>query len=182
MKKIFFASIATLLLFLSSTIALADWNPTDKAEEEMAMKDTITRFLQADPTLQYFFDKAAGYAVFPDVGKGAFIAGVGYGRGWLYEGGKPIGKSSILQLSAGAQIGGQIYSELIFFRDTQLVNDFKFSRFELGAQISAVAVTSGAGRASTYTNGIAVFILPKGGIMAEASVSGQRFAFEPFKE
>ncbi len=182
MKPLRIASCAAVLLFLSFSIAPADWNPTAKAEEEMAMKDTINRFLQADPTLQLFFDKAAGYAVFPDVGKGAFIAGVGYGRGWLYEGGKPIGRSNILQLSAGAQIGGQVYSELIFFRDAQLVNDFKFSRFEMGAQISAVAVTSGAGRASTYSNGIAVFIIPKGGIMAEASVSGQRFGFEPFPQ
>jgi len=43
-----------------------------------------------------------------------------------------------------------------------------------------VAVTEGVGKASTYTDGVAVFILPKAGLMAEASVSGQRFDFEPF--
>jgi len=36
---------------------------------------------KADPGLSKFFDKAAGYAVFPDIGKGGFIVG---GRKFTY--------------------------------------------------------------------------------------------------
>jgi lipid-binding SYLF domain-containing protein len=179
MKKIFTLTFLLALILIVAS-AHADWNPRDREEEESAVKYTVDRFLRADPSLRTFVDKAYGYAVMPTVGKGAFILGVGYGKGWLFENGKEIGRAIITQLSAGAQIGGQTYSEIIFFRDMESVEKFKKGQFELGAQVSAVAVTEGVGKASTYTDGVAVFILPKAGLMAEASVSGQRFDFEPF--
>lgn len=182
MKKLFTVMVVLATICLWSAVAFADWDPRDRADEERAVKDTMDRFLKLDPSLQTFFDKAAGYAVFPTVGKGAFIGGVGYGRGWFFENGRAIGKSSITQLSAGAQIGGQAYSEIIFFRDRERVGEFKYSRYEVGAQATAVAVTEGAGKATTYSDGVAVFILPKGGLMAELSVSGQRFTFDPFQD
>lgn len=179
MKKIIMASMAFfLILFLSS--AYGEWDPRDREEEERAVKDTISLLLSVDPSLQVYFDKAYAYAVLPTVGKGAFIGGVGYGRGWFFENGKAIGKVSIAQLSVGAQIGGQTYREIVFFSDKDRADDFKSGRFEMGGQLSAIVVTAGVGRAGTYTDGVAVFILPTAGLMAEASVSGQRFDFEPF--
>ena len=179
MKKIIMASLALfLILFISS--AYGEWDPRDKEEEERAVNDTISLLLSIDPSLKIYFEKAYAYAVLPTVGKGAFIGGVGYGRGWFFENGKAIGKVNITQLSAGAQIGGQAYREIVFFRDKERCDDFKNGRFELGAQLSAIVVTAGVGKAGTYTDGVAVFILPTAGFMAEASVSGQRFGFEPF--
>jgi lipid-binding SYLF domain-containing protein len=179
MKKIIMTSMAFFfVIFLTS--AYADWDPRDREDEERAVKDTISHLLSIDPSLQIYFDKSYAYAVLPTVGKGAFIGGVGYGRGWFFENGKAIGKVSITQLSAGAQIGGQAYREVVFFRDKDRCDDFKNGRFEMGVQFSAIIVTEGVGKAGTYTDGVAVFILPKAGFMAEASVSGQRFGFEPF--
>jgi lipid-binding SYLF domain-containing protein len=179
MKKIAVA-IMMFVLFFSLTAARADWDPREKEQEEQAVNETIDRLLKLEPSLKVFFDQSAGYAVFPTVGKGAFIAGVGYGRGWLFEKGKPIGKASITQLSAGAQIGGQTYSEVIFLRDPWLVDSFRGGTYEMGAQASAMAVTDGVAAAATYTDGVAIFIIPKSGLMADLSVSGQRFSFEPF--
>jgi len=179
MKNIIMASMAFfLILFLSN--AYGEWNPRDREDEELAVNDTISLLLSIDPSLQMYFDKAYAYAVLPTVGKGAFIGGVGFGRGWFFENGKAIGKVSITQLSVGAQIGGQAYREIIFFSDRDRAEDFKNGRFEMGGQISAIAVTEGVGKAGTYTDGVAVFILPTAGLMAEASVSGQRFDFVPF--
>ena len=168
----------SFILLLS--VAYAGWDPRDKEEEERAVNETIKNLLSIDPSLKIYFDQAYGYAVLPTVGKGAFIAGVGYGRGWYFENGKPIGKVSITQLSAGAQIGGQAYSEVIFFRDKEVAELFKSSLYEVGAQLSAIAVTAGVGKSGNYTDGVAIFILPKAGMMAEMSVTGQRIAFEPF--
>jgi|MudIll2142460700_1097286.scaffolds.fasta_scaffold68446_2 lipid-binding SYLF domain-containing protein len=181
MRKIVIASMVFSLIFFLSG-AYAGWDPRDKEEEERAVKETINNLLSIDPTLKIFFEKAYAYAVLPTVGKGAFIAGVGYGRGWYFENGKPIGKASVTQLSAGAQIGGQAYSEVIFFRDKEVAELFKNDLYEVGAQLTAIAVTAGVGKAGNYTNGVAIFILPKAGIMAEMSVTGQRIAFEPFWE
>lgn len=179
MKKIMMASAAFFLILFLST-AYGGWDPREREEEERAAKDTVNAFLYADPSLKIYVDKSYAYAVLPSVGKGAFIGGFGYGKGLFFENGKPIGKVSVTQLSAGAQIGGQAYREIVFFRDKESCDAIKNGRFELGTQLSAIIAVEGTGSAGTYTNGVAVFILPKAGLMIEASVGGQVFGFEPF--
>ena len=44
---------------------------------------------------------------------------------------------------------------------------------------SAVLITQGVSVETAYSNGTAIFILSKGGLMYEASVGGQKFSFEP---
>jgi hypothetical protein len=49
----------------------------------------------------------------------------------------------------------------------------------MAAQVSAVALKAGASADADYKDGVAVFTLSKGGAMAEASVGGQKFSYEP---
>ena len=49
---------------------------------------------------------------------------------------------------------------------------------ELGAQASAVALKSGASADAEFNSGLAIFTVVKGGLMYEASVSGQKFKIE----
>jgi lipid-binding SYLF domain-containing protein len=79
----------------------------------------------------------------------------------------------------GAQIGGQSFMEIIFFKNKAALDDFRQGNFELNAQISAVAVTEGASKDASYDLGVAVFTMPRKGLMAEASVGGQKFEFAP---
>ena len=44
---------------------------------------------------------------------------------------------------------------------------------------AAVAVTAGAASNAAYSNGVAVFTLPRGGLMLEASIAGQKFKYTP---
>jgi len=69
----------------------------------------------SDPSLTGFLQSSAGYAVFPDVGKGGYIVGGGYGRGLVYRGGAEIGFADITQASIGLQAGGQSYTEVLAF-------------------------------------------------------------------
>ncbi len=82
------------------------------------------------------------------------------------------------QFSLGFQLGGQTYSEIIFFKNKESLDRFTQSNFELGAQVSAVAITSGVSFDADYDNGIAIFTLVKGGLMFEAAVGGQKFNYE----
>ena len=52
---------------------------------------------------------------------------------------------------------------------------FKQGNYELNAQASAVAVTAGASADASFKGGMAIFTQAKGGLMYEASVSGQKF-------
>ena len=144
--------------------------------------DTIEVFKKADPGLSKFFAHSAGYAVFPTVSKGAIGIGGAGGSGVLFEKGRAIGKASLAQVTIGFQLGGQAYSEVVFFESAAALNDFKKGEFALAAQVSAVAAAAGASANAKYERGVAVFTLTKAGLMYEASVGGQKFGFEPFEK
>ncbi len=129
--------------------------------------------------MQELFDDAAGYAVFPSVGKGAIGIGGAYGRGELFEYGYVTGFCDISQATIGFQLGGQAYSELIFFETANALTRFRRGNFAFAAQVSAVAATAGVSADADYEHGVIVFTMAKGGLMYEASVGGQKFSFEP---
>jgi lipid-binding SYLF domain-containing protein len=104
-------------------------------------QDTINVFRKAEESGK-FFGKAYGYAVFPTIGKGGIGVGGAYGTGHVYEKGKYIGDVSMTQLSLGFQLGGQGFSQIIFFENAAALNTFTSSGFEFGAEASAVAITA----------------------------------------
>jgi lipid-binding SYLF domain-containing protein len=83
------------------------------------------------------------------------------------------------QVTVGAQLGGQQYSEIIFFDSKDALDNFKGGHFEMSAQVSAVAAAEGASANAKYRQGVAVFTMAKGGLMYEASIGGQKFTFHP---
>jgi len=141
---------------------------------------TIATYQKTDPGLRSFFERSAGYVVFPSVLKGGIGIGGAHGSGVAFESGRAIGRASLSQVSVGAQLGGQEYSEVIFFETPQALADFKKSQFNFSAQATAVALKSGAAANAKFKEGVAVFTIAKGGLMFEASLGGQKFKFEPF--
>jgi lipid-binding SYLF domain-containing protein len=160
-------------------------------------EDTVTTFRTASGSASVF-DSAYGYAVFPNIGKGGFGIGGAYGTGKTYVKGLSTGDVKMTQLTIGFQMGGQAYSQIIFFKDKRAYDQFTAGSFEFSAQATAVAITLAANaEASTkghaiglttgeesqaktrYYKGMAVFTLAKGGLMYEASVGGQKFNFRP---
>jgi lipid-binding SYLF domain-containing protein len=146
-----------------------------QTEAEAAYQSMTTK----DPSLAGFVDRAAGYAILPSVGKAGLIAGGGYGRGILYEKGRPIGYVDLSQGSVGAQIGAETYNELVVFENEAALDKLKNGKFEFGASASAVLLKTGVGGAARFVDGVAVFVQPKGGAMAEASITGQKLNFKP---
>jgi lipid-binding SYLF domain-containing protein len=141
-------------------------------------QSTLSQFTREDPGFRGFLDRGRGYVIFPSVGKGGLGVGGAYGRGEVYEGGKMIGYADLTQGSIGLQAGGQTYSEVIVFENEDALNRFKNNKLEFAANASAVALKAGASAAARFENGIAVFTKPKGGLMFEASIGGQKFNFK----
>jgi lipid-binding SYLF domain-containing protein len=150
-----------------------------RTDLNQTVRETISRARQTDPGIQGFIDSSAGYAVFPTVGKGAVGVGGAFGRGELIQGGKMVGYCTLTQASVGLALGGQAYSELVFFETPAALEDFKSGDYTFAAQVSAVALKSGASANARYSDGVAVFTLGEEGLMVEASVGGQKFSFEP---
>ena len=150
-----------------------------KTELTSKVQSAIDNATKSDPGLKKFFDEAVGYAVFPTVGKGAIGVGGAYGRGELYEGGQLDGYCTLTQASIGLALGGQAYTELIFFETKAAQDRFRSGSFAFAAQASAVALKSGASANAKYTDGVAVFTMGEAGLMYEASVGGQKFSYQP---
>jgi lipid-binding SYLF domain-containing protein len=177
-------SVLVAAAVLLTSCAGAGWRPAEPKDDQQRrafdeVVETVERFEARDPSIRYALSQAHAFAVFPSVGKGALWVGAAHGDGHVFRGAELIGSSTLTQVTAGAQIGGQAYSEIIFFRDAAALRDFTQGNYELGAQASAVAVTAGAAANASYDEGVAIFTLPKAGLMFEASVAGQKFTFEP---
>ena len=166
---------AALLFSLSASA----FEPDTKDAMELDVARAIVNIKQADPGIETFFENAAGYAVFPSVGKGGFVIGGAYGKGLVIVNEQVDGYTSMSQATVGLQAGGQKYAQFIFFRDQAALEGFKRGNFEFGAQASAVAVTKGASADANYDKGVVVFTQAGGGLMLEGSVGGQKFTYEP---
>ena len=162
---------------------------------------TIENFKQSD-VVKPFFENCYGYAVFPTIGKGGIGVGGSYGSGQVYAQGVPTGIAKLFKGTIGFQLGGQAFSQMIFFKDKRAFEEFTGGNFEFDAGVSAVAITagaqakagtegstagasaspaSGAQAKTSYRKGMAVFVHAKGGLMYEASVGGQKFSYKPHK-
>jgi lipid-binding SYLF domain-containing protein len=173
----------TLLFALGGSLLWSGCSTTPKtAEGRTKLSGNVTTAIatakEKDPGLVKLFNEAAGYAVFPTVGKGAVGVGGAYGHGELYEGSRLMGYCTLTQASIGLALGGQSYTELIFFETKDALARFKTGNFAFAAQASAVALKSGASADAKYADGVLVFTMSQEGLMFEASVGGQKFRYE----
>jgi lipid-binding SYLF domain-containing protein len=176
MNKLSLALISLSLVFVSS-FAQA-WSPDSSDKMELSVAQAIITAKEKDPSMDKWFKEAYAYAVFPKVGKGGIGIGGAHGKGIVIEGDKTVGSTSLSQLTVGFQLGGQVYSQFIMFKDETAFNHFARGNFEMGAQVSAVAITLGASADADYDGGVAVFTIADGGLMYEASVGGQKFKYK----
>ena len=184
--------ISIMALVVGFVLALSTPAKADK------YANTISVYKKSE-AVQPFFKNSYGYAVFPTIGKGGIGIGGAYGKGQVYRGGKVTGETSLIKATIGFQLGGQAFSEMIFFEDKRAYDEFTSGEFEFDASASAVAITAGAqAKAGTegatagasagpatgaqakasYHKGMAVFVHTKGGLMYEAAIGGQKFSFK----
>lgn len=174
MKQIVSAVFSVLLIL----VAMAEPLTAVAGVTIQDANKTVAVFKKKDPSIKGFFNRSYGYAVFPTVGKAGIGIGGAYGEGKVFRGGKYVGDAKLTQLSIGFQLGGQAYSEIIFFQTKSAFSKFANSDLKLSAQVSAVAIKEGAAAQTTFRRGIAIFTMAKGGLMYEAAVAGQSFEYK----
>jgi lipid-binding SYLF domain-containing protein len=182
------------IILIATIVALTLCNPAQANK----MTDTVHIFKKSE-AVRPFLKSSYGYAVFPTVGKAGIGIGGAYGKGQVCRGGKFTGEVKLFKATIGFQLGGQAFSEIIFFKDKRAYDEFTSGNFEFDASASAVAITAGvqakagtegataganAGPATRiqakarYYKGMAVFVHTKGGLMYEAAIGGQKFSFK----
>lgn len=177
-----FKLTATMMMTVALYLGGCATTPSGDASKEKLMDDGTDALRQMkadDSSLDAFLNHSRGYVIFPHVGKGAYIVGGSYGHGLVYENGMFVGYADISQATIGLQVGGQSFMELLAFETERDLNRFKDGKFTFAANASAVALKTGAGATAKYTDGVAAFTKPIGGLMVEASVGGQQFTYAP---
>ncbi len=189
MQRIFKAVLLLSFLSIAGPTAWAD-----------SYSDAIDSFRRAGES-GAFFGQSYGYAVFPTIGKGGIGIGGAHGKGRVFVNGQHVGNTSMTQITAGFQLGGQAFSQIIFFEDERAFREFASGNFEFSAQATAVAITAGvSAEANTggglaagasggrndattthggFRKGMAIFTIAKGGLMYEAALGGQKFSYTP---
>ena len=152
--------------------------PKDKELENETAK-AIKRFIADNPDLKKYFDDAYGFAVFPVITKGGLGIGGAAGKGLVFDNKVVTGMSKMSQATIGAQAGGQQYMEAIFFENKKALDNFTGGKVKWSGQVSAIALEAGTSIDMKYNDGVAIFTKGKGGLMAEASVGGQKFKYHP---
>ncbi|MBQ4914568.1 lipid-binding SYLF domain-containing protein [Maribacter sp. MMG018] len=173
MKKL--KSITVLSMVLAVSVATAQ----TKNESRIA-KDAVNakkELIANNPNFENLFKSAVGFAIFPNVGKGGLIVGGASGKGVLVEKGMLTGILDMKKLNIGMQAGAQSTVEVLFFETQDDLDSFKKGNYEFGAEASAIVLKSGVGVNAQFKDGIAAFIYPKAGLMADASIGGQKFRY-----
>ena len=163
---------------------------------------------KSQPALKPYFDTAYGYACFATIAKAGMGIGGAGGKGDVFVNNKDgtekrVGSSQMIQVSFGFQFGAQVYSEIIFFETEKDFLNFTSGNFEFGADANVVALTASASAKATtlgvqgiqaglsgneiqvhkshceYTKGMAVYSITNGGLMYQATISGQKFDYFP---
>ena len=167
----------------TNNVLISGWKPSKNFNNQNKANfktiEALNKFKRVR-RLKPYFKEAVGFAVFPNIAKAGLGFGGARGSGEVFEDGKVIGSTTVTQLSFGFQLGGQAFSQIIFFQNKRDIDRFTDGNFEFGASASAALITEGANASVDYTNGVAVMTFSKGGLMYEASIGGQKFTFKSY--
>jgi lipid-binding SYLF domain-containing protein len=177
-----FVERAIVVMVLMSLVAGCSTGSASKEERDTLMKQAQAsrqEWNKVDPQFEAFAKKSYGYAFFPEITKGAFVVGGAHGQGVVYEKGQHVGYADLTQVSVGFQGGLQDYSQLIVFENQAAMDRFKRNEVDFGANASAVVADKGTALTAQFVDGVAVFVRPIKGAMAEASLGGQQITYLP---
>lgn len=171
----------SLLSVLGLSVVGCSTNTPNSEANQTAMHDearvALEQMKAQDTSVQSMLDKATAYAVFPSVGQAGLGVGGASGKGTVYQNGHIVGYATLEQASLGLQAGGQTFSELIIFETPEALNRFENGNISFGGDATATLIKAGTAGQSSFQHGVAVYLLPKGGLMAGVSVNGQKFKF-----
>ncbi|MBW3138556.1 hypothetical protein KUV56_03300 [Ferrimonas balearica] len=165
--------IPILLLLVLSGCSLS---PTPGGAALADSQSALKQF-QNNERLSRFFDEARVVVVFPSAWRAGMGFGGGYALGTVYRDNRPVGVARMWQLSVGANVGGQRYRQILFFKSDAAFETMGRSRNEFAGQAHAALITAGGATNPGYNPEVAVFSQLRGGLLIEASVGLHRYEF-----
>jgi lipid-binding SYLF domain-containing protein len=172
---------AALICALAVMAHAVDTKIETKQKEIRAMaQDTLHRLYKADPKAKAAVEKAAGYAVFSNLGVKILVAGSGNGQGIAVDNkSKHETFMKMLELQAGLGMGVKKFRVVFVFDNGKALNSFVNSGWQFGGQSTAAAKVGGKGGAMagavSVSDGVWMYQLTDKGLAAEITAKSTKY-------
>lgn len=146
-----------------------------RQELDATASETMDMLLKEAPPSKKLYDQAYGYAVFSSLKVAVGVSGGG-GAGVAVE--KSSGARSYMKMGTagvGLGLGGRKYRIVFLFETEKAFRKFVDSGWQADTSANATAGTAGAGVASTFANGVAIYQFSDKGLMAQAEIAGTKY-------
>jgi lipid-binding SYLF domain-containing protein len=155
-----------------------------KAKEQKEVRKVAQKILQqlykAEPAAKAAVERAAGYAVFNNMGVKILFAGSGRGKGIAVDNKtKKQTFMKMIELQAGFGIGVKKFNVVFVFDSDKVLNSFINSGWEFGGQATAAAKTQDKGGAmagaASVSDGVWMYQMTEKGLAAEITAKSTKY-------
>ncbi len=162
-------------LALCTAPAIADGKAEKRQKLDTMAAEELEELFGESPGAKRLFEQAEGYAVFSNLKVAVGISGGG-GNGVAVD--KQSGSRTYMKMGTGGiglGLGSQRYIVVFLFETRDALNAFLDNGWQASTQASAAAGDKGAGVATTFHDGVALYQMTEKGLIASADVSGTKY-------
>lgn len=173
-----FLSLLGIWGFAGNTLAAT---PAEaRAEIQKMRATTLERLYKVHPAARADVQKAAGYAVFSNVGINLILLSAAGGSGVAHD--NRSGKDTYMKMVSGGfgiGLGVKDFRGVFVFSTTEKLNQFTNSGWEASAQADAAAKAGDKGGAAagaiTVAPGVNLYQLTENGLALQATIQGTKY-------
>jgi len=180
MRLRIFVSVLTVALLSSGLVAAMD-SPEEKREKTRKMAaENLQDLYKLQPTAEAVIQKAAGYAVFDNMGTNLLVVSTARGAG-IAVNSKSKQETFMKMVSAGAGLGVGVkdYVVIFVFENDQALAQFINSGWSGSAQADAAAKAGKSGEAYSgaveVAPGVWVYQITKNGLALQLTLQGTKY-------
>ncbi|HTT23767.1 MAG TPA: YSC84-related protein [Candidatus Sulfotelmatobacter sp.] len=169
------------VILLGAGLAIAKDSPDKKREKARKMADqTLKELYKLQPTAQAAIQKAAGYAVFNNMGTNLLLLSTARGAGIaVHAQDKQETFMKMISAGAGLGVGVKDYRVIFVFENEEAFNRFLDSGWSGSAQTDAAAKAGQSGAAYSgaveVSPGVWVYQITKNGIALQLTLQGTKY-------
>ena len=171
-------SLMGLLGLAGNTLAASPGEA--RAEIQKMRATTLERLYKVHPAARADVQKAAGYAVFSNVGINLILLSAAGGSGVAHD--NRSGKDTYMKMVSGGfgiGLGVKDFRGVFVFSTTEKLNQFTNSGWEASAQADAAAKAGDKGGAAagaiTVAPGVNLYQLTENGLALQATIQGTKY-------
>ncbi len=181
--RVFFSALLLLAALVDGTTANAKSDPATARAEIRSMRDTVlTELYKLHPEAKSKIKKAAGYAVFSNVGVNLVFASFAGGHGLVVKDGLFSDTETFMKMGSagiGLGLGVKDFRAVFVFEDKGKLAAFVDKGWDFSGQADAAAKSDDKGKAfagaHTVMPGVEVYQITKNGLALQATLQGTKY-------